>query len=64
MKYLATRALAVAGVNRPRLQRAPLILINRPGFDARTLGSNLPDGEPASIQDRAYTLPICYTPDQ
>lgn len=32
-------------------------------FDAVHFGTDLPDDVPASIQDRAYTSPIRYTPE-
>jgi hypothetical protein len=32
-------------------------------FDARFFGVERPDDVPASIQERAYTSPISYTPD-
>jgi len=31
-------------------------------YDAKKLGAAIPEDEPTSIQDRAYTSPIWYTP--
>ena len=32
-------------------------------FDAKVFGVEIPEGAPTSIQDRAYTTPIWYTPE-
>jgi len=49
----------------PALYYARVLQIPTPRwstYDARTLGVDVPDGLPTSIQERAWTSPIWYTP--